>query len=113
MEKYIYSAEVIKVYDWDTITVNIDLWFNHIWKDQTIRLYGIDTPELRWEEKEQWRIVRDFVRKMILWKKIILKSYKDKKGKYWRWLWEIFIDGINLNEELLKRGYANEFMKKN
>ena len=70
MEKYIYSAEVIKVYDWDTITVNIDLWFNNIWKDQTIRLYGIDTPELRGKEKELWKLVRDFVRRIILWKKI-------------------------------------------
>ena len=43
---------------------------------------------------------------------ILFEIYKDKKGKYWRWLWEIFIDWINLNEELIKRGYAKEFMKK-
>ena len=112
MQKYIYSAEVRSVYDGDTITIDIDLGFNHIMKDQIIRLWGIDTPELRWDDKVFWKKVRDYVRERILWKEILLKSYKDKKGKYWRWLWEIFIDWENLNEELVKIWYAVEYMKK-
>ncbi|MDQ7022251.1 MAG: thermonuclease family protein [Candidatus Gracilibacteria bacterium] len=94
------------------ITIDIDLGFNHIMKDQTIRLWGIDTPELRGDDKIFGKKVRDYVRERILGKQIILKSYKDKKGKYGRWLGEIFIDGENLNEELVKMGYAVEFMKK-
>ena len=111
MEKYYYWAKVISVYDWDTITVDIDLGFNNWMKDQTLRLWGIDTPEMRWKEKVEWKKVRDYVRDEILWKDVIIKSYKDKKGKYGRWLAEVIIDWKNLNEELVSIGYAEEYLK--
>ena len=49
--QYLYKATVTEVYDGDTITVDIDLGLNVWLKDQTLRLLGIDTPELRGEER--------------------------------------------------------------
>lgn len=44
---YLYRAVVVRVVDGDTINVDIDLGF-YVWiKKQRIRLFGIDTPEVR------------------------------------------------------------------
>ena len=112
--EFVYRAHVTKVYDGDTITVDIDLGFNIIMRDQTIRLYGIDTPELRKEEKQQGIKVRDYVRDMILDRDVILETFKGKKGKYGRWLGTIYFTTrhtgqINLNQNLLDKGFAKPY----
>src|SRR6056297_1383530 len=106
MDTYIYNAYVSDVYDGDTITVTIDCGFGLKMEKQKIRLYGIDTPEVRGEEKEKGKKVRDILREKVLKKDIILKTIKDKKGKYGRYLGILFLDGENLNEWLVKNGYA-------
>ena len=47
MDTYIYNAFVTSVYDGDTITCNIDCGFGVILQKQKIRLYGLNTPEMR------------------------------------------------------------------
>lgn len=44
---YHYAAQVVSVYDGDTITVDIDLGLEVWLKGQKIRLLNIDTPEVR------------------------------------------------------------------
>ena len=44
---YIYKAMCVGVYDGDTVTLDIDLGFNHSMNNQKIRLFGINTPEVR------------------------------------------------------------------
>jgi micrococcal nuclease len=106
---YEYNAKVVKVYDGDTITVNFDLGFGIMLNKQKIRLYGINTPEVRGDSKEQGIISRDALRKRILKKNIIIKTHRDKKGKYGRWLGEVFLADENLNEWLVKEGYAKSY----
>lgn len=107
---YEYKAKVISVYDGDTIRCDIDLGFDICIRYQAIRLLGIDTPEIRGDERENGLLVRDFVREEILDKEVILKTYKDRKGKYGRWLGEILYvkddNTLNLCEVLLEKGYA-------
>lgn len=110
MNLYNYKAKVISVYDGDTCKIIADLGFG-VSKKMTIRLYGINTPELRGEEREQGLISRDYVRELILNKEVIIETQKDKTGKYGRYLATIYIDGINLNEKLVTEGYAKEYMK--
>ena len=50
---YEYKGYVTKVYDGDTITVDIDLGFDILFKNQKIRLSRINTPEVRGEEREE------------------------------------------------------------
>jgi micrococcal nuclease len=54
-------------------------------------------------------VVRDALRKKILNKWVILKTHQDKKGKFGRWLAEIWIDGDCVNNWLLKEGYAKAY----
>jgi micrococcal nuclease len=106
---YQYKATIIDVYDGDTVTAMVDLGFYH-YQQMKFRLYGIDTPELRGEEREQGLIVRDIVRGMILDKEVIINSFKDKQEKYGRYLANIIIDGVDLNLWLVENGYAEEYM---
>jgi len=109
---YYYKAHVHEIYDGDTATsVDIDLGFGVILQDQHVRFYGIDTPELRGEEKEEGKKVAAYVKERLEGKDVILKTYKDAKGKYGRWLGEFFIDGINVNWELLDKGMAEPYGK--
>ena len=112
---YIYKAYVTDVYDGDTITCIIDCGFNIGMQKTKIRLYGINTPELRGEERELGLLVRDELRKKILNKHIFLKTIKDKKGKYGRYLGEIYIkdnednednEYLCINDWLLENNYA-------
>ena len=78
---YHYKAKIIAVYDGDTVTALVDLGFLHF-QEMKLRLFGIDTPELRGEEREQGMVVRDLLREMILDKEVEIHSYKDKQEKY-------------------------------
>ena len=106
--QYQYPALVISVYDGDTITVNIDLGFGVELKKQKIRLYGINTPEVRGSSRDLGIISRDYVREKILNKNIMLQSIKDKKGKYGRWLGIVLMgdEKLNLNKELISKNLA-------
>lgn len=105
-----YRALVTSVYDADTITVDIDLGF-HIWaRDEKIRLLAIDAPEVRGVERPEGLQSRDWLRERILGNEIILKTQKagSGKGKYGRWLGEIFLPGeaVSLNQQMVDLGLA-------
>lgn len=106
---YNYKAKIIDVYDGDTVTAMVDLGFLHF-QEMKLRLYGIDTPELRGEEREQGIIVRDILREMVLGKEVTIRSYKDRQGKYGRYLANIILeDGLEVNQWLVDNGHAKEY----
>tara|TARA_Y100001958_G_C21047918_1_gene415211 strand:- start:64 stop:423 length:360 start_codon:yes stop_codon:yes gene_type:complete len=111
IKMYEYRAKVRGVYDADTITVDIDLGFGIIYTGQKLRLLGIDAPEVRGKERPEGLKSRDALRAKILDKDIIIRTSKDKKGKYGRWLATIILDDVNLNEWLINEGYAKEYGK--
>lgn len=108
---YHYEAKLVSVYDGDTIRADISLGFN-IWQlNKPIRLYGIDTPEVRGAEREQGLLVRDLVEQRLQnAESIIIETHKDTTGKYGRLLGTIHyrVDNQwrNLNRELLEEGLA-------
>jgi len=108
-----YEAFVTDVYDGDTVTVNFKLGLGVHVDGQKIRLYGIDAPELRGEEREAGLVTRDKLRELILNKQIVIDTHGDKKGKYGRWLGTITIDKdgqqVNVNEHLMQLGLAERY----
>ena len=106
---YEYKATVIKVYDGDTITAKVDLGFK-ISIEEKFRLSNLNSPEIRGEERELGLISRDRLRELILGKEVRIKTLKDKKGKYGRYIAEIFIETeegmTNVNEWLILEGLA-------
>lgn len=106
---YTYRAHIAAVYDGDTVTAVVDLGF-HILQKMTLRLYGIDTPELRGEERPQGIVARDRLRELILHKDVMIRTYRDKREKYGRYLATIYIDGVDVNVLLVAEGLAREYM---
>jgi micrococcal nuclease len=103
------------VYDGDSIkNVSFSLGFNNVSKERDLRLYGIDTPELRGEEREAGLKVRDYVINRIENalannQEIYFYSYKDKQHKYGEIICSLWIGDACLNTELLKLGYAKHY----
>ena len=109
---YTYKAKVNSIYDGDTIRVDIDLGFGIIFRDQSLRLLGIDTPEIRGDEREQGLISRSFVAERIPVGSVVqIITKKDSKEKFGRYLATVYYgeELKNLNEELLQNGMAKPY----
>ena len=105
---YSYKAKVVSVYDGDTCRADIELGFGTVLKNKTIRLSGIDTAEIRSENKENALKARDRLRELILGKEVIIQTMKDRTGKYGRIIATIYLDGMNVNEILVEEGLAKK-----
>jgi len=101
-------SEVTSIYDGDTFRVNIEGYPRIIGYRVPIRVNGIDTPEMRakcQQEKELARKAKQLTASMLHGaKKIVLKNVQ--RGKYFRIVADVYIDGDSLGEELIKRGFA-------
>jgi len=106
---YEYNAQYVSNYDGDTIKFIADMGFGISYKI-TVRVSSIDTPELRAKdpvEKVKAYEAKEFVREALLGAdKIVIKTFKDKKGKYGRYIAEVLYDGLNLGEELIGKELA-------
>jgi len=122
-------AKVIKVYDGDTITIGTLINHNNITKPYkfSLRLYGIDAPEIRTKniiEKKAGLFVKNELQEMIL-NKIVLINLEKKPDKYGRLLGTIFLQHnnhihidnnsiddkhyININKWLIDKEYCYEY----
>lgn len=108
---YHYGAHVVSVYDGDTIRVDIDLGCNVWIKNEPLRLYGINAPEVRGPQRSDGLLSAQYLRDMINGKDIFIESIKDKKGKYGRYLAKIWLENedktwLDVNQKLINDGFA-------
>ena len=104
-------SKVISVYDGDTFRVDIDSLPPIVGKNIPIRLNGVDTPEIQGKcqyEKDLALLARDFVRKKLENAKEI-KLTKLQRGKYFRVVADVTIDGVSLEQELLENKLAYKY----
>ena len=104
-------SKVISVYDGDTFRVDIDSLPPLVGKNIPIRLNGVDTPEIRGKcqyEKDLALKARDFVRNKLANAKEI-KLTKLQRGKYFRVVADVMIDGVSLEQELLENKLAYKY----
>ena len=111
-KSFVYTAQLEnmkQVYDGDTITrLSIDLGFS-VWVRETIRLVGIDTPELRGTTYNAGIEARDWLREQLEPHDTFTVRTHKGTGKYGRWLAEVSIEGRNLNREMVKIGLAKAY----
>ena len=104
-------SKVISVYDGDTFRVDIDSLPPIVGKNIPIRLNGVDTPEIqgKCQQEEDLAIkARDFVRIKLANAKEI-KLTKLQRGKYFRVVADVYIDGVSLEQELLENKLAYKY----
>ena len=108
---YEYQAIVTGVYDGDSITVDVDLGMRVWLHKQKLRLSEIDAKSIKGEEREVGLAARDFLRELVLGKQVVIRTKKDIKEKYGRWLAEIELGGVIVNDLMLSNGHALEYSK--
>ena len=110
-DRYTYTAQIIRVIDGDTVEADIDLGF-HTWRRGIdLRLARVDAPEPKTDTREAGLAATEWLRKRVEGKWLIIRTIADRKGqedqgKYGRYLVELFLDGTNLNDELVSAGHA-------
>ena len=107
---YRYRARVVSVYDGDTCTVEIDLGLSVWLRGEKLRLARINAPEVRGRERAAGLAARDWLKTRIAGKEVVLHTWKDQKGKFGRYLAEVWrADGdgwLNINDALVAAGHA-------
>ena len=118
---YEYHAKVTNVVDGDTIVVDIDLGFNVVLSNQSVRLLGVDTPESRTSDKIEkvfGLASKDYAKEFIenCKKQVILRTHKsDDSEKFGRLLGEIINPDSKevLNNSLVEEGFAVKYLGEN
>ncbi|NUN05875.1 MAG: thermonuclease family protein [Bdellovibrio sp.] len=107
-DKTFRCVEVLKNYDGDTLTVNIPNVPALIGKKISVRVHGIDTPEVKTKnqcEKEAGRMARNLVTSTLKNAKSI-ELHNVQRDKYFRILADVMVDGRSLKDVLLKNNLA-------
>jgi micrococcal nuclease len=108
---YRYKARVVSVYDADTVTLDIDLGLNTWRLGESVRLFGVNAPEVRGEQRQAGLLSRDWLRhRLPPFTEVRIRTHRDKTGKYGRLLADIFLPGEteSLNRQLVAAGMAEE-----
>ena len=109
---YNYNCIIRRVVDGDTIDVDIDLGFGVWLSNQRVRLYGIDTPEIRTSdpvEKYYGMLASEFVEeRLIVGNRYVLRSRQFKKvDSFGRILGDIVAsDGRTIIDHLIESHHA-------
>ncbi|MFK5949704.1 MAG: thermonuclease family protein [Methylococcales bacterium] len=104
-------AEVTSIYDADTFRVNIQDYPPIVGEHMSIRVLGIDAPEIRGKcesEKKRARQAKQFTVQALRSAKII-ELRNIKRGKYFRLLANVYVDGQNLAQQLINAGHARPY----
>ena len=118
---YEYHAKVINVIDGDTVVGDIDLGFNVVLSNQSVRLLGVETPESRTSDKIEkvfGLASKDYAKEFIenCKKQVILRTHKsDDSEKFGRLLGEIINPDSKevLNNSLVEEGFAVKYLGEN
>ena len=98
-ERGLWSGYVKNVVDGDTVDVS----FN-IYGIQMVRLVGINTPEIGEDGYEE---AKEFLNETCMWEEVKLDVDDERQfDPYYRILAVVYVNETNLNEQLVKEGYA-------
>jgi endonuclease YncB( thermonuclease family) len=96
------SVFITSCYDGDTCTTDTG---------EKIRLACIDTPELRGKraQPERAKTARDYLRSLVVGRDVAIRRIT--KDRYGRTVAELFVDGSNVQQQLVATGHAEIYWK--
>lgn len=107
-------VEVVRVYDGDTVTVNVPVWPDIVGREIGVRIRGIDAPEIRGKCKQEKRAAvraRDAAAGFLAGSQQV-SIVDPQRGKYFRIVADIRADGMLLSQWMLSNGHAREYAGK-
>ena len=127
---YIYKARIKRIIDGDSVVLDLDHG-RKIWQEVYARLYGINAPEMRGEERSKglearYHLVEILKRHRIYnfnndvnpepTRNFYVETHKDKTGKYGRDLVTIYLDELDVwppthsaNQQMIDDGFAVKY----
>lgn len=102
------GATFVSAYDGDTVMVNVVNLPRVFGYHLRVRLTGIDAPELKGQcpkESALALVARDFLASTMS-KAVQMSLLHVTRDKYFRVDSQVLADGVNLNQEMVKQGYA-------
>lgn len=97
------EAQVLYVIDGDTIGVSID------GTHERVRYIGVDAPEETHEETQAECFADEATaanEALVSGKRVLLRADSDNRDAYDRLLRYVYVDGVFVNEELVRQGAA-------
>jgi len=107
-------SKVTSIYDGDTFRANIKDYPAIVGHRMSIRLNGIDTPEIK-AHCEKEKILARTAKKVtvsMLRNAHIIELRNIKRGKYFRLIADVYVDGKSISEELTKKHLAVHYYGK-
>lgn len=101
------SPRLISVYDGDTFKVNLNCQEEVLCKNISVRVRGIDCPEIKGKSKREKRLAqkaKTFIENFLQGRTIVLENCE--RDKYFRLLCDVKADGEDLARRLLQSGLA-------
>jgi len=108
---HVTVSEITSIYDADTFRVNIKDYPPIVGERVSIRVNGVDAPEIRGKceyEKMAAREAKQFTVKALRSAKTV-ELRNIRRGKYFRILADVYTDGKNLAEGLIESGHARVY----
>ena len=105
---YEYAARCLRVVDGDTAVFDIDVGLSvHV--HESCRLYGINAPEMRGATREDGVAAMSYLQGLLGAGPLVVRTIKDRKCKYGRYLVVIERDGVDVNRAMVDAGMAVEY----
>lgn len=103
--------QVVDVYDGDTFKIDLTSMHPLFGDDLAIRLFGVDTPEMRGttDEVKALAMQAQQVTEKALKGASKIELRNPQRGKYFRVVSEVWIDGESLADMLKKKGLAKDY----
>jgi endonuclease YncB( thermonuclease family) len=104
------AVEVVSVYDGDTFKINIPGVPAVFGKKISIRIKGIDTPEIRGgteATKAKARASREYLRSLLSGNLVTIHNVE--RGKYFRILADVKAGGVNIADNMINAGHGKKY----
>ena len=103
--------QVVDVYDGDTFKIDLPSMHPLFGDDLAIRLFGVDTPEMRGttDEVKALAMQAQEVTEKALKGASKIELRNPQRGKYFRIISEVWIDGESLADMLKAKGLAKDY----
>ena len=102
---------VVKVHDGDTFIVNIAGCPDVLCKNMPVRISGIDAPEMKGKCPQEIAgaiAAKNYLAGQVMNAKDIA-LHDPTRDKYFRLSAHVFVDGVNVGDEMVKQGFARAY----
>lgn len=110
-DEFIREASVLRVVDGDTYDLMVSCGFD-TYRKIRVRLEGVDTWEVRGENRESGRLATEHVKELcrLTGGKVMIQSTEYRTGKYGRTIGNVtsVSDGTDWGESLRENGHAKK-----